>query len=75
MGMDMNVLETLLPFNLGLELGQLIIITCSLALIFALSSFKYGTPKLINYLISVPVLLQALCWMVECNIFGNEVAL
>ena len=71
MGMDFNVLETLLPFNLGLELGQMVIISSCLVLIFLLNKIKYLNPRAINYLVSVPVLIQAIVWIFERNIFRS----
>lgn len=70
-GIELNVWETLVPFNVGLELGQIIIIICSLVLIYTLSYVKYCTPKNINYIISGAVLIQAIQWLYERNIFGN----
>ena len=65
MGMEFNVLNTLLPFNLGLELGQLIIISVIIAIIYLLQRFGRLKTVLINYLISIPVAIQALVWMFQ----------
>lgn len=65
MGMEFNVLNTLLPFNLGLEFGQFCIISTIIGLIFILNRYLKVPARTINYLISVPVLLQACFWMVQ----------
>lgn len=63
MGMEFNVLNTLLPFNLGLEVGQLVILVVIMAFIYSLQKFAGLHSKLINYLISIPVAIQAFVWM------------
>ncbi|UKJ08990.1 HupE/UreJ family protein [Solitalea lacus] len=63
MGMEFNAFTTLLPFNIGLELGQIIIITAILLIIYMLARFLKLKSQPINYLISVPVLIQAMIWM------------
>ena len=65
MGMEFNVLTTLLPFNLGLEVGQLLIISVIILLIFTLQKFAGWKSQWINYLISVPIGIQAIVWMVQ----------
>ncbi|SMO65788.1 HupE/UreJ family protein [Solitalea koreensis] len=65
MGMEFNVLTTLLPFNLGLECGQLVIISVIMFLLFLTEKHIKLSPKLINYIISVPVLLQSIQWLWE----------
>jgi hypothetical protein len=65
MGMEFNVLNTLLPFNLGLEAGQLVIISVIFALIFFLQKFASLKSSSINYIISVPIGIQALLWMIQ----------
>ena len=65
MGMEFNVLNTLLPFNLGLELGQLIIIGVIMTVIYALQRFAGLKTRLITFLISIPVAIQALVWMFQ----------
>ena len=65
MGMEFNVLSTLLPFNLGLEFGQLLIISVITGFIYILQRFAGLKPALINYFISVPVALQAFSWMIQ----------
>ncbi len=62
MGMEFNLLSTLLPFNLGLEGGQLIILSIILILIF-LAGRAGIRPKVINFIISIPIGLQAVFWM------------
>jgi hydrogenase/urease accessory protein HupE len=65
MGMEFNFLSTLLPFNLGLEVGQLVIITAIVTLIYILQNMAGLKSRTINYLISVPVCIQATIWMVQ----------
>ncbi|MCO4291961.1 HupE/UreJ family protein [Solitalea sp. MAHUQ-68] len=63
MGMEFNAFTTLLPFNLGLEFGQVIIISFILTVIYCLIRFCKLQPKTISYLISIPVLAQSAIWM------------
>lgn len=70
-GMHWNLFETLLPFNIGLELGQLLIISGILILFYLVRFWSYMSPRRLNYMCSVPVLLQALYWLYERNIFGS----
>lgn len=65
MGMEFNVLNTLLPFNIGLEIGQVIIISAIIGCIFILQKYARVKPYLINYLISIPVAIQSLAWMIS----------
>jgi hypothetical protein len=65
MGMEFNFLSTLLPFNLGLEAAQLIIITVIMGFIFLLRKPAGLKSKVINYIISIPVGIQALIWMIQ----------
>ena len=65
MGMEFNVLNTLLPFNLGLEVGQLLIISVIILVIFTLQKFAGWKSQWINYLISIPVGIRAIVWMVQ----------
>lgn len=65
MGMEFNVLNTLLPFNLGLEAGQLIIISVIIAVIFILQKYAGFKSQLVNYIISIPVAVQGLVWMIQ----------
>jgi len=65
MGMEFDVLNTLLPFNLGLEAGQLVIICAIMAFIFFLRKFAGLKSHIINYIISIPVAVQAMVWMFE----------
>ena len=65
MGMEFSLLNTLLPFNLGLELGQLLIISVLIGFIYLLQRFAGLKPIITNYLISVPVALQAFLWMIQ----------
>ncbi|POY35210.1 HupE / UreJ protein [Solitalea longa] len=63
MGMQFNAFTTLLPFNIGLEFGQIIIISFILLVIYCLIKLAYLKPKTITYIISVPVLFQSAIWM------------
>ena len=65
MGMEFNVLNTLLPFNIGLEIGQVLIISTIIALIYLLHQYARVKPAVINYLISIPVGIQSLAWMIN----------
>ncbi|NEU08336.1 HupE/UreJ family protein [Flavihumibacter sp. R14] len=65
MGMELNVLNTLLPFNLGLEAGQLIILTLIMTVIYTLRNFAGLSSKIITYLISIPVAIQSIIWMIQ----------
>lgn len=64
MGMEINFLSTLLPFNLGLEVGQLVIISAIVSVIYLLQNTAGIKSRMINYIISVPVAIQATVWMV-----------
>ncbi len=65
MGMKFNLWTTLLPFNLGLEAGQFIIISLIIGLVSLLIlGFRISTKK-VNYIISIPVLLQSVFWMYQ----------
>lgn len=65
MGMEFNVLNTLLPFNLGLEAGQLIIISVIIAIIFVLQKYAGFKSQLVNYIISIPVAVQSVVWIIQ----------
>lgn len=65
MGMDFNLLNTLLPFNIGLEAGQLVIILVILGLILFIQKIIKLDKKLINYIISVPAAIQAFIWIIH----------
>ena len=65
MGMDINFLSTLLPFNLGLEVGQIVIISAIITLIYILQHMAGLKPRMINYLVSIPVGIQAAIWMIQ----------
>jgi hydrogenase/urease accessory protein HupE len=65
LGMEFNPFTTLLPFNLGLEIGQIVIITVIITLIYLATNYLNLSLKTINYIISIPILLQAVYWMWE----------
>lgn len=68
-GMEFDVWSTLLPFNIGLEAGQVIIVSMVISLIFILNRYARLNARQVNYLLSVPVLICALYWLYERNIF------
>lgn len=63
LGMKFNAFTTLLPFNIGLELGQIIIISAIMVIIYILKNHLKLSSKVITYSISVPVLIQSAIWM------------
>ena len=65
MGMEFNLLNTLLPFNLGLEVGQVVIICVIIGFIFILQKGAGLKTRVINYIISIPVAVQSLIWMIH----------
>jgi hypothetical protein len=68
-GMNYNPWQTLLPFNVGVELGQLLVLSLFVLLIALIGKLKFMTPKKINQLISIPVATLAFFWMIQRNIF------
>lgn len=62
---DLNLFETLLPFNLGIECGQLVIITCIMIIFFVLYKYLKIRPVVVNLAISIPVLLFSIYWMYD----------
>jgi hypothetical protein len=67
--MNYNPWQTLLPFNVGVELGQLLVLSLFVLLIALIGKLKFMTPKKINQLISIPVATLAFFWMIQRNIF------
>lgn len=65
MGMEFNLWTTLLPFNLGLEAGQFVIISLIIGFISLLIWGLKISTKTVNYIISIPVLLQSAFWMYQ----------
>lgn len=64
-GMNYSVWNTLLPFNIGLEIGQIMIVSITIFGIFLLSE-KAKTPhKKINYFITLPLLCVAIFWLIK----------
>jgi len=60
---ELNLLTTLFPFNLGIECGQLVIISTIVIFLFITNLLIKADKKLINQLISFPVLIIALYWI------------
>ncbi len=65
MGMDLNLFETLLPFNIGIETAQLLIIGVILLLFYVLYNYLKMDKKLINRLVSIPTLILSIYWMLN----------
>lgn len=65
MGMDLNLFETLLPFNIGIEIAQLLIIGIILLLFYVMYNHFKMDKKIINRLISVPTLFLSIYWMLN----------
>ena len=61
--------QTLLPFNIGVELGQLLMLSIFVLLIAFIGKIKWMTPKKVNQLISIPVASIAFYWLIQRNIF------
>jgi hypothetical protein len=68
-GMNYNPWQTLLPFNVGVELGQLLVLSLFVLLIALIEKLKFMTPKKMNQLISIPVGIMASYWLIQRNIF------
>lgn len=62
---DLNLFQTLLPFNIGIECGQLVIISFILLLFMVIYRTTKIEKQLLNKLISIPVLLFAMYWIYE----------
>jgi hypothetical protein len=65
MGMDYSPWLTLLPFNLGIELAQIVIIAILLLVLNRLYKIKAISKEIIIRLVSVLIGVQALVWMVQ----------
>jgi hydrogenase/urease accessory protein HupE len=65
MGMDYSPWLTLLPFNLGIELAQIVIIAILLLLLNGLYKFKLIAQCKVVRILSVLIGVQALVWMVQ----------
>ena len=68
-GMNYNPWQTLLPFNVGVELGQLLMMSLFVLFIALIGKIKIMTPKKVNQLISIPVGMLAFYWLIQRNIF------
>lgn len=71
MGMKLNLWETLVPFNLGLEAAQLVVITIILTLLTVIKQQRILSDRTLNYTLSILILIPALFWIYERNIFTN----
>lgn len=69
MGMYYNPWITLLPFNIGVELGQLLVLMMFVLIIQLIGKLDFFNQKKINQMISIPVALVALFWLFQRNIF------
>ncbi|MEO8148329.1 MAG: HupE/UreJ family protein [Bacteroidia bacterium] len=61
---DLNLFTTLFPFNLGIECGQLVIITFIFIAFIVFQQFGKASSSTMNKVISYPVLLISLYWMI-----------
>ena len=69
MGMDYNPWNTLLPFNIGVEIGQLLTLFIFVIIIHLIHRLSFINSKKINQMISIPVAMVALFWLFQRNIF------
>lgn len=69
MGMEYNPWNTLLPFNIGVEIGQVLVLLMFVLIIQLISKVNYFNQKKINQMISIPVAMIALFWLLQRNIF------
>lgn len=65
MGMDYSPWLTLLPFNIGIELAQIVIISILLLILNGFYKFKLVPQRSVVRLVSALIGVQALVWMVE----------
>jgi hydrogenase/urease accessory protein HupE len=64
-GMDYSPWLTLLPFNIGIEFAQIVIITILLLVLAGLYKFRFLSQVLVIRVISVLIGIQALVWLVQ----------
>ncbi|MBK8847347.1 MAG: HupE/UreJ family protein [Bacteroidetes bacterium] len=67
-GMQINWFTTLLPFNLGIEIGQIVVLAICLTLMsiyYKITSNLKNSDKVLCYMISVPVGIYAAWLIVE----------
>lgn len=64
-GAELNFFETLLPFNLGIECGQLVIISGIMIIFFLLYRFTKVKPSWLKFAITIPVLLFSFYWIYD----------
>jgi hypothetical protein len=64
-----NPWQTLLPFNFGVELGQLLVLGLFLLIITFTTKIEFFTTKLRNQLISISVGIMAFYLLIQRNIF------
>lgn len=65
MGMDVNLFQTLLPFNIGIEIAQIILVSILIILLHYFYKLKLIASCNVIRLVSAFVAVQAVIWMVE----------
>ncbi|MEN9369514.1 MAG: hypothetical protein RI952_379 [Bacteroidota bacterium] len=69
MGMEYNPWNTLLPFNIGVEIGQVLVLLLFMIIIHLIGKVGFFNQKKINQMISIPVAMVSLFWLFQRNIF------
>jgi len=57
-----NIWQSLLAFNVGVEVGQLFIVLCTLALLYIVAKIGSKTEKATRYILAIGSILIALVW-------------
>ncbi len=65
LGMDYSPWLTLLPFNLGIELAQIVIISILLILMLMVQRWNIIAKAKIVQVVSVVIGIQAMVWMIH----------
>lgn len=65
LGMNFNLFQTLLPFNIGIEIAQIVIIGILLVGLHLFYKLKWIQPCHLIRLVSAFVGVQAIVWMIE----------
>ncbi len=65
MGMDVNLFQTLLPFNIGIEIAQILLISILIILIHYFYKLKLIASCNVIRLVSAFVAVQAIVWAVQ----------
>jgi len=60
-----NIWQSLLAFNIGVEIGQLFIVLCTLAFLYVVSKIGSKTKKLTRYGLGIGSIIIAVIWTVE----------